>query len=339
MSRDGIRNARPVAALVWRMSSSMNPACSDSTEPLSHSNVDPRKPKKKKKYKNATQTVLSENVEKASQQTRLSMATNLFGLSDLAAPLSLINTAAKALRECGGRYHATVEELHFLETVLRQSQALQPLDDKRDLARIFQPCAHACLLPVGSLVSELRKHEKRFDRQHSIPSYSSGNGAKVQWALAIEEEVKTFKSYTGPYLSTINVFLRLESLQRPSTMPDETNEDAVLLATTIRHQIDALRALVLEQATSYSQLIDVIPLLDDMIGGDSSLRQVRMLSETEKEAEEMRIEIDRLHYREEFQRGFAEASRSPHAPVSFKIPPAPIDNRATGLFGCEEYTG
>lgn len=254
------------------------------------------------------------------------MATNLFDLSDPASVLNLFNKAAEALRRCGGslcRYYATAVELDCLGSVLRKSQALQPSTNNPDLAQTVHLCANACHSPLDTLVSKIRKYEERFDRQHWDSSFSTRSGTKVQWALAIEAEVMNFKALTGPYLSTINVLLQLESLQRLSTMPNDTSEDAMTLATTLLHQIDALRDLVQEQATSYSQLAEIIPLLDHILGTDSLLRQARAF----EDAEEARVEIDRLHYREKFMSGFAEASQSPDAPDTFRIPPAPVDSR------------
>lgn len=180
--------------------------------------------------------------------SRTVMASVPFGLSfgDFVAAIEVTHKAAQALRKSAGARKQICQaaaDLESVERVLRKIQALTPATVSQDTLAAIRLCAHGCYPPLDHFVQRIKIYERHLDQQNGsrtgIIGGIEGGYWKIKWALQVEDDVAKLKAAIGPGLTTIDILLQMESLEKStctqSAMKDVTNVSrrAVALAENI----------------------------------------------------------------------------------------------------------
>ncbi|KAK4494087.1 hypothetical protein PRZ48_014385 [Zasmidium cellare] len=174
-----------------------------------------------------------------------------FSVGDFIAAIELIGKAAKALKETSGatrRYRQAALELEGLASVLRQVQALRPTNRTDETIRKIHLCAHVCYLPLQSFLSVVQKLEASLgtSTQTHWPQKLKSGVKKIQWAILLEKELAKLKASIGPSLTSIDLLLQLESIERGKET-QQLNQKNFAAAQDVLLQVDALKSTLLQQ--------------------------------------------------------------------------------------------
>jgi len=193
-----------------------------------------------------------------------------FSVGDFVATIQLIGTATKALRQTKGaskQYQQAILELELLEDTLKKVQRLGPSAQNATTIQKIQLCASACHTPLAEFIATIEKFGRHLDPDRnavrSFAKHVTRSGRKIQWAVAVEEDLARLKASIAPYLSMINILLQVERLEETSRLHETAQKDVDVGQTTLLLVRD-LESTVAKDVATRSQVAALLPAIEGL---------------------------------------------------------------------------
>lgn len=180
-----------------------------------------------------------------------------FSAGDFIAAIKLTQQTTQALRKSVGaaaHFQQTLVDLGTLESILRRVSTLTPETASAATVQSVHLCSLAIRVPLKRFEHEIRKFEPylTWPSEHAkrpASDFLVGAGRKIQWTVAVVEEVAKLKASIAPQLAAIELHLQLEALERESVR-EKDYVQMLARVEAIHCKLDGLTALARDKVLS-----------------------------------------------------------------------------------------
>lgn len=180
-----------------------------------------------------------------------------FSAGDFIAAIKLTQQTTQALRKSVGaaaHFQQTLVDLGTLESILRRVSTLTPETASAATVQSVHLCSLAIRVPLKRFEHEIRKFEPylTWPSEHAkrpASDFLVGAGRKIQWTVAVVEEVAKLKASIAPQLAAIELHLQLEALERESVR-EKDYVQMLARVEAIHCKLDGLTALAQDKVLS-----------------------------------------------------------------------------------------